>query len=233
MALKVKIFKKLKEFDLDISFSCSSGRLLALVGPSGAGKTTIMRLIAGLERPDRGLIACNKSIWTDTEKGIWLPPQKRKLGYVFQEYSLFPHLTVERNIIFAGIDSYEARGLMKLFGILHLRRRRPHQLSGGERQRVALAQALARKPGVLLLDEPFSALDVATRVKLRNDLKSLKNQLSIPVILVTHDLNEARFLSDEILPIEQGKKAPDWLSRFLSTWQSEACTDITWCLSAG
>ncbi len=228
MALDVKIFKRLKEFDLDISFSCSSGRLIALVGPSGAGKTTIIRLIAGLERPDEGLIVCNNTIWSDTGKGIWLPPQGRKLGYVFQEYSLFPHLTVEKNIAFAGVDESVVENLMELFGIRHLRRRRPHQLSGGERQRVALAQALARKPGVLLLDEPFSALDVATRMKLRNDLKSLKNQLSIPVVLVTHDLYEARFLADDILPIEQGKTAPDWLSRFLSIWQNGVCTNTAY-----
>ncbi|OCC14933.1 Molybdenum transport ATP-binding protein ModC [Dissulfuribacter thermophilus] len=223
MELKVKIYKKLSGFDIDISFSCPNGSLLALIGPSGAGKTTIVRSIAGLERPDSGFIACNGIVWSDTKKGIWVPPQKRRLGYVFQEYSLFPHLTVEKNIAFAADDLKEVEELIELLGIGHLRRRKPHQISGGERQRVALAQALARKPSVLLLDEPFSALDIATRQKLREELKSLKGRLSIPIVMVTHDLNEAQFLADEMLPIEQGKMAPEWLSRFLSTcWHGDS-----------
>jgi len=227
MKLEVKIFKRLSGFDIDISFSCPNGSLLALIGPSGAGKTTIVRSIAGLERPDSGFIACNGVVWSDTGKGIWLPPQKRKLGYVFQEYSLFPHLSVEKNVAFAADDKGEVEELMEMRRIGHLRWRKPHQISGGERQRVALAQALARKPRVLLLDEPFSALDVATRQRLREELKSLKSRLSVPVIMVTHDINEARFLADEMLPIEQGKRAPDWLSRFLSTcWHEEASVGI-------
>lgn len=227
MKLEVNISKKLSRFNLDISFSCFSGSLLALIGPSGAGKTTIVRSIAGLERPDRGFVACNGVVWSDTKRGIWLPPQQRKLGYVFQEYSLFPHLTVEKNVAFAADDPGEVKDLMELFGIGHLRGRKPHRISGGERQRVALAQALARKPRVLLLDEPFSALDVATRQKLREELKSLKGRLSVPVVLVTHDLNEARFLADEMLPIDQGKRAPEWLSGFLSTcWNNEVSVNI-------
>ncbi len=227
MELKVEIYKRLPGFDIDVSFSCPNGSLLALIGPSGAGKTTIVRSIAGLERPDCGFIACNGVVWSDTKRGIWVPPQKRRLGYVFQEYSLFPHLSVEKNISFAADDLEEVEELIELLGIGHLRRRKPHQISGGERQRVALAQALARKPSVLLLDEPFSALDIATRQKLREELKSLKGRLSVPIVMVTHDLNEARFLADEMLPIEQGKMAPEWLSRFLSTcWYEESFSTL-------
>ncbi len=212
MKLEVNISKKFPEFCLDISFSCPRGCLIALVGPSGAGKTTVVRCIAGLEHPDRGVIACNGVVWCDTKRGVWFPPQKRKLGYVFQEYSLFPHLSVEKNVAFAANNRTDVEDLLELFGIRHLKKCKPHQISGGERQRTALAQALARNPEVLLLDEPFSALDVVTRQKLREELKSLKGSLFVPVVLVTHDLMEARLLADEMLPLNHGKSAPGWPS---------------------
>ena len=212
MGLKVKIFKRLPGFDLEVSFSCSEGQLLALIGPSGAGKTTLVRIIAGLDRPNKGQIVYKGTVWLDTEKGIFWPPQKRKVGYVFQEYPLFPHLTIEKNVTFAATDKCQANELLKLFGIWHLRKRKPFEVSGGERQRAALAQALARKPKVLLLDEPFSALDVVTRKKLRKELKNLKGQLSLPILLVTHDLEEALSLADNLLPIQQGKIDQNWLA---------------------
>jgi molybdate transport system ATP-binding protein len=197
--LEVSISKKIAELQVNISFSCSSGSLLAITGPSGSGKTTVMRIIAGLERPDTGFVTCNHVVWENTEKGVCLPPMKRKTGYVFQEYSLFPHLSVEKNVAFAAKNMIYVQELMELFGISHLKARKPQRISGGERQRTALAQALAREPDVLLLDEPFSALDIHTRQRLRDEMKSLKTRLAIPVILVTHDLDEARFLADEIM----------------------------------
>jgi molybdate transport system ATP-binding protein len=216
MGLNVKIKKKLPGFEIDVSFACPDSGLIALLGPSGSGKTTIIRTIAGLERPDRGRITYNDTVWVDTEQGIFLPPQKRALGYVFQEYTLFPHLNLEENVSFAAKNKSRVDELLRLFGILHLRKRKVQQLSGGERQRTALAQALARDPDVLLLDEPFSALDVVTRKKLREELNDLKKQLSLPIIHVTHDLEEAEFLADEVFPIEQGKPAVGWLDTYLT-----------------
>ncbi len=211
MGLRVHVRKTLTEFDLEVSFTAGEGELKVIIGPSGAGKTTIIRMIAGLERPEEGYINYNGEIWVDTKKGIFLPPQKRRVGYVFQEYTLFPHLTVYKNVFFAAADQDAGESLMKLFGIWHLRNQRPHRISGGERQRCAICQNLVRKPQVLLLDEPFSALDMEIRRRLRHELKLLKGQLSIPIVHVTHDLNEAVFLGDDILSIVKGKIAHDWL----------------------
>ncbi len=211
MSLDVDMTKRLPGFRVEISFSCPDGRLLALIGPSGAGKTTIVRMVAGLERPDSGVISYNGHTWVDTGRGVFVPPQKRRLGYVFQEYSLFPHLTVEQNVGFASDDPAYVDHLMELLGIKHLAGRKPHQISGGERQRAAIAQALARRPKVLLLDEPFSALDVLTRKRLREEMKGLKEHLSLPIIHVTHDLDEARYLADEIVCVDQGKRSEEWL----------------------
>ncbi|MBU0482552.1 MAG: ATP-binding cassette domain-containing protein [Proteobacteria bacterium] len=212
MGLKVNIVKALPGFDINISFACGSGEFLALVGPSGAGKTTIMRIIAGLDQPDVGRISFNEVSWLDSRQGINLPPQKRNLGYVFQEYTLFPNLTVWKNVAFAAKDNAVVAELLKLFDILHLRDRKPRKLSGGERQRVALAQALAREPDILLLDEPFSALDVVSRQKLRQEVKTISKTFALPVIHITHDLEEARSLADTLLPIVQGRIDQGWLT---------------------
>lgn len=211
MELKVDIKKALTEFDLEVSFTCRRGTLNVLIGPSGAGKTTIIRMIAGLERPDEGRIAYNGETWVDVERGLFLPPQKRRLGYVFQEYTLFPHLSVYKNVAFAATDEGDIERLLKLFGIWHLRDHRPNRISGGERQRCAICQNLARRPQALLLDEPFSALDVDIRKKLRQELKALKEKLSIPIIHVTHDLSEALYLGDDILPVVRGRIDRSWL----------------------
>lgn len=210
MKLNVSMHKKMHGFTIDLSLSCQNGELLALVGPSGAGKTTIIRTIAGLERPDRGIITHADTPWLDTQQGVELPPGKRNLGYVFQEYSLFPHLNVEANVAFGCKDAQRVSSLLRLFGIHHLGKRGVRNISGGERQRVALAQALAPNPTVLLLDEPFSALDPITRKKMRADLLRHKEKLNIPIILVTHDLEEADFLADTIVPVVEGKHAPLW-----------------------
>ncbi|WP_022662436.1 ATP-binding cassette domain-containing protein [Paucidesulfovibrio longus] len=213
MTLEVNLRKKLPHFELDVKLCCPSGCLTAIVGPSGAGKTTLVRLMAGLERPDQGRISLNGTAWVDTGKRIFLKPQKRKLGLVFQDYCLFPHLSVRRNVAFAANDDARVDELLTLFGIRHLQDRKPQNISGGERQRAAFCQALAREPSLLLLDEPFSALDAATRETLRCELRDLKTTLDIPIIHVTHDLGEARFLADAILPVVNGRITPDWLER--------------------
>lgn len=213
MGLYIDIKKTLAAFDLTVSFSCKRGRLLVLIGPSGAGKTTVMRLIAGLERPEKGRISYDDQTWVDTDKGIFLRPQSRCLGFVFQDYPLFPHLNIQRNVAFAASDGKEVEDLMTDFEIWHLRHRKPHEVSGGERQRCAICQALARRPRVLLLDEPFSALDVITRRTLRNQVIDLKSKLNIPIIYVTHDINEALAMGDDIIPLVDGKIDSDWIQQ--------------------
>lgn len=213
MSLRVSLRKRLPHFDLDVSLECPDGSLTAIVGPSGAGKTTLIRSIAGLEKPDSGSIHLGETCWFDRAAGHFIPPHRRGLGLVFQDYTLFPHLTVLKNITFAASDPDRARSLMHDFGILHLADKKPGSISGGERQRAAFCQALARDPVLLLLDEPFSALDVATRRSLRDLLRNLKGDLRIPVLHVTHDLDEAQFLGDDILAVDGGRIAPDWLAR--------------------
>lgn len=215
MQLEAHLVKRLPQFTIDVELACATGELLALVGPSGAGKTSIIRMLAGLETPDQGRIRHGREEWFEAMGKIDLPPQQRRLGYVFQDHTLFPHLTVEKNIAFAAREPGRVDELLALFGIADLRRRKPRLISGGERQRVALAQALASSPQLLLLDEPFSALDILTRKQLRKELKNLKTTLGIPILLVTHDLDEAMYLADHVLPIDRGAIARDWLTRML------------------
>ncbi len=213
MPLNAHLVKRFPHFTIDVGFTCEAGQLLAFVGPSGAGKTSIIRMLAGLERPDTGLISHEQRDWFDSEQGLNLPPQQRQLGYVFQDHTLFPHLSVEKNIAFAAKEPGRVEELLNLFNISELRHRKPNRISGGERQRAALAQALASDPKVLLLDEPFSALDILTRKQLRKELKGLKASLKIPILLVTHDLDEAMYLADHVLPIDRGIITRDWLTR--------------------
>jgi molybdate transport system ATP-binding protein len=216
MTITASLKKRLKYFDLDISFSCATENMMVLIGPSGGGKTTIIRMLAGLETPDEGQVFFGDEVWFDSARRINIAPQKRHLGYVFQDYTLFPHLNLLDNATFAAVSKKEVEGLFDLFKISHLSKRKPHMVSGGERQRCAICQALARHPCLLLLDEPFSALDVVTRRGLREELKSLKGTLSCPVIYVTHDINEALFLADEILPVVEGKNDDDWMQRTIT-----------------
>ncbi|HHB76893.1 MAG TPA: ATP-binding cassette domain-containing protein [Desulfobulbus sp.] len=202
--LDVHIIKQRGQFSVDVNFFCPDGRLLALTGPSGSGKTTVIRALAGLDRPDCGHISYRKKYWYHSTTSCFLKPRKRKVGYMFQEHTLFPHLSVRKNIAFACRDDERVSKLLRLLSIEHLADSRPHRISGGERQRTALAQALASDPDVLLLDEPFSALDTMTRNRLRHLLLDLKESLKIPIIMVTHDLEEARQLSDQHICLEKG-----------------------------
>lgn len=196
---------------LDIELRCSPGEMLALVGPSGSGKTTILRTIAGLYRPDRGRIAVNGETWFAPDAGIFVPPYRRRVGMVFQNYALFPHMTALQNVITAlghipaKMRRARASALLDLVHLGELAERKPAQLSGGQQQRVATARAIARDPAVLLLDEPFSAVDRVARRKLYKEIAEIRRQLTIPVILVTHDIDEASLLADQMCVLNGGR----------------------------
>jgi molybdate transport system ATP-binding protein len=181
-----------------------------LFGPSGSGKTTILRCLAGLDRPQSGSIRLGKQIWFDAAHDIHLRPQQRKVGFLFQEYALFPHLTVELNIGYglARIARHErtrrVSELLEMLGIRGLARRYPRELSAGQQQRVALARAVAPRPGLLLLDEPLSALDAPTRETLRRELRRLLTQFATPAVVVTHDAIEAVALADHAVVLTDG-----------------------------
>ena len=224
MTISASFKRRLKYYDLDLSFTCATNKMMVMIGPSGGGKTTIIRMLAGLETPDEGQVIFGEEVWFDSTRRINVTPQKRRLGYVFQDYNLFPHLNLLDNAAFAAVDKKEVDELFELLKISHLRKRKPHMVSGGERQRCAICQALARHPRLLLLDEPFSALDVVTRRGLREELKSLKGRLSCPIIYVTHDINEALFLADEILPVVEGKNDVGWMQRTITREPGEGTT---------
>jgi molybdate transport system ATP-binding protein len=196
---------------LSARFVCAPGEVLALVGPSGSGKSTILRVIAGTYRPQSGHVAAGDEIWLDTREKRALPPHRRRVGMVFQNYALFPHLTALGNIAAAMGHRPAAQRLpfaARLLEKVHLGGlgdRRPAELSGGQQQRVAVARALAREPKVLLLDEPFSAVDKATRQRLYREIAGLRAELNMPVVLVTHDLDEATMLADQIAVIHRGR----------------------------
>src|SRR5258707_3216840 len=184
--------------------------LTILFGPSGSGKTTALRCLAGLERPDRGFIRFGGETWFDSERRILMPPQRRRIGYLFQDYALFPHLTIAQNIRYGlrRVGKTErlrrVAEIMDLVGLCGLENRYPQQVSGGEQQRVALARALVCRPRLLLLDEPLSALDLPTREQLRHELRHWLKKLGIPGILVTHDRVEALALTDHVVVMDRG-----------------------------
>jgi molybdate transport system ATP-binding protein len=210
MMLAARLQKKLPHFSLDVELRCPAGRILVLTGPSGSGKTTLLRLLAGLDDPDTGTVTMGETVWRDTDLGLRVKPQDRGVGLVFQEYSLFPHMTLAQNVSYAATDQVFVAELLRLFGIEHLAKAKPRSMSGGERQRGALCQALARRPKVLLLDEPFSALDAATRLTLRKELLAVRARFAIPIVHVTHDLAEAAFLGDQVLAVNRGVIDPYW-----------------------
>jgi molybdate transport system ATP-binding protein len=196
---------------LEATLECAPGELLALVGPSGSGKSTILRCIAGLHSTAEGAIRCNDATWFDAAAGENQPTQARRIGFVFQNYALFPHLSALENVAAAlgGLTFAEraarARELLARVHLDGLEQRKPAALSGGQQQRVAVARALARDPAVLLLDEPFSAVDQVTRRKLQQELARLRTDLAIPMLRVTHDLDEARMLADRMVILHRGR----------------------------
>jgi molybdate transport system ATP-binding protein len=208
--LDIQLRKRLKNFTLELELTAPPG-ITALFGPSGAGKSMTLACIAGLNRPDAGQITLNGDTLFDSTQKINLPPQRRAIGYVMQDYLLFPHLSVGQNIAFGltGLSrAAQARIVAEALARVELagfEPRRPHELSGGQQQRVALARALVTRPRLLLLDEPFSALDGPTRALLRRDLLRLQAELRLPALFVTHDLAEAYLLADRIAVIEGGR----------------------------
>ena len=212
MTIKVHVKKTLPDFELFVDATLSDG-VTVLAGASGSGKTTFLKLVAGFLTPDNGVITVAGEILYDREQGVNLFPEKRRVGYVPQNYLLFPHLTVFENAAFGPRALKWARGevqeqveaVLELCGIAHHAGRYPKELSGGEQQRVALARAMVTRPRLLLLDEPFSALDVQTRREIRTEVREILAAAGIPSILVTHDPNDALAFGDEILIMERGQ----------------------------
>jgi molybdate transport system ATP-binding protein len=200
--LSVELAVPLRSFRLELSLAVAA-ETVAIVGPSGAGKSTVLRAIAGLLRPESGRVALDDDVWFDSSTRVDRAPEDRSVGMVFQQYALFPHLSVQKNVEFGG--KQRAADMMERLGIAHLARARPLQLSGGERQRVALARALARSPKVLLLDEPLSALDPHTRDLVRAELAGHLAGLGLPTLLVSHDVADAVALADRVGVIRDGR----------------------------
>jgi molybdate transport system ATP-binding protein len=194
-SLRIRISVPRRAFAVRVDLAVGA-EVVALVGPSGAGKTTVLRAVAGLEPAAEGLVAVDDRAWLDSSRGVDLPAEERRVGYLFQDHALFPHLTVAQNVAFAG--GRRGPELMERLGVAPLAAARPGELSGGERQRVALARALARAPEVLLLDEPTAALDAQTRDSVRGELRELTRELGLPTLLVTHDFAEAAALADRV-----------------------------------
>ncbi len=205
MALRIELEHPLRDYVASLALVVPESETVALVGPSGAGKTTVLRVVAGLLRPRSGRVTVGDAVWLDTASKIDRPPERRSVGYVFQEYALFPHLDALANVRFSAGSKERAEELLERFRIGHLAKARVTDLSGGERQRVALARALARDPAVLLLDEPLSALDPHTRVEVRAELRELLRSLGLPTLLVTHDFEDAATLADEVGVIADGR----------------------------
>lgn len=198
------------EFLLEASFSAGNG-ITVLTGASGSGKTTLLRLIAGILTPDEGIIKLDSEIFFDSTEKIDLTIQKRRVGFVFQDYALFPHLTAEQNIAY-GLKTNDRRlarnkieEILALFHIEHIKKRLPREMSGGEQQRVALARAFASDPLIVLLDEPLSAVDVETRAKLLDEIENAQRQAGIPFIYVTHNEEEAARLGKQRIKLQDGR----------------------------
>ncbi|MGB6067011.1 MAG: ATP-binding cassette domain-containing protein [Desulfomonilaceae bacterium] len=200
-------------FELRAKFIVPEARLAVLYGVSGAGKTTLLRMLAGLERPDDGCIEVDGKTWFDRKQRVCVPPQKRSVGLVFQNYALFPSMTVRRNLEFAAGRRKDPRVdmLLELVELGELQKRYPEELSGGQQQRVALARALIRQPKILLLDEPLSALDEAMREKLQEEILRLHRELKLTTILVSHDRTEILRLADKVIALDQGSVTFDGL----------------------
>ena len=220
--LRVRATKSLGSLDLDVSLELADGECLALTGPSGAGKTTILRIVAGLTAPETGQVACGEDLWFDSNSDICVAPELRGCGYVFQDYALFGHLNAWQNVAYPlkRMRRSQRRGhaleLLDRFGMAALADARPATLSGGERQRVGLARALALQPRVLLLDEPLSALDARTRASATRELAAVLRESEIPMLLVTHDFGQAALLADRVAVIDAGRVIQEGLASDLA-----------------
>ena len=210
--IQLKIQKKLQsasgEMLLDLDFEIKENEFVTLYGASGSGKTTTLRILSGLTTADKGTITVDNTIWLDTDKKIQLPPQKRKIAYVFQDYALFPNMSVRENLSYAlekGQDKTIIEELLSLMELEQLQHQKPAQLSGGQKQRVALARALVQKPRILLLDEPLSAVDNEMRVKLQDYIIQAHRKYKLTTILVSHDISEIYKMSDQVIVLENGK----------------------------
>ena len=202
-----KLFSAQGEFTLNLQLNIGQGEFISLFGESGAGKTTLLRCLAGLEKPDSGSIKVNGETWFDSKSNFMLPARHRHAGYMFQDYALFPNMSVRGNLEFALRPAANRRRvdeLIELMGLGELQQRKPDTLSGGQKQRVALARALAAEPCMLLLDEPFSALDHATRVRLQDEVLRLQRHYGLTTVMVSHDVSEVYKLSQRVMVIEQG-----------------------------
>lgn len=215
--LKAAILKKLPGFTVDVELAFDNG-ILVLFGPSGSGKTTVLNCLAGLQKPSQGHIALDDQVFFCADQKINVPARGRRIGYVFQDYALFPHMTVKENVLFGMPPGpnrcRKKRGykmsileVLEMLKITHLQQRYPAQLSGGEKQRVALARALMVEPSLLLLDEPLSALDFQIRGQLQKELKDLQKIWRIPFVMVTHSREEMKALADEVVFLQNGRRA--------------------------
>ena len=209
--LKVDVTKKLMTaegtLELKINFFVEEGEFVTLYGPSGSGKTTILRMIAGLLKPDQGFVEVDGQVWFDSAKGIDVPARKRRTGFVFQEYSLFPNMTVRQNLEYALDDLKDAGRINELLDIVslsELRNRKPDQLSGGQKQRVALIRALLRKPQLYLLDEPLAALDIDMRMRVQDEIIKLYRKAGGATIFVSHDIPEVFKLAGRVHVLGNG-----------------------------
>ena len=207
--MQVSIQKQLEAFALQVSFVLASHGITVLWGASGSGKTTLLQCLAGLLRPDAGRIACREAVWFDAERGVCLAPERRRLGYVFQNVRLFPHLSVRSNMLFGrrfrGPSGVSFEDVVALLGLGRLLHRTPSDLSGGEKQRVAVGRALLACPELLLMDEPLTGLDRGKREEIMAYVKAIPERFGVPVLYVTHSDAERRFLADRVLNLEDGK----------------------------
>jgi molybdate transport system ATP-binding protein len=219
--LEVDVQKKLGSFSINVAFLVRAPGITALFGPSGAGKTSVINMVAGLSKPDRGQISVNGNTVFDSRKGIDVPPNRRRLGYVFQDGRLFPHLSVKSNLTYGmkltrnddqGVSFDKAVDVLDLGTLLH---RRPAKLSGGEKQRVAIGRALLTNPSVLLMDEPLSSLDEARKSEIIPFVLRMQKEFLIPVLYVSHSTDEISSLADHVVVIQSGEVVsngkPDWL----------------------